>query len=399
MRKSPPNHPAPIEIDRSGIDHIDREYEVITPLFGGGVDPGKNDTDRLVRADQINGFLRFWWRACKGGDDVEKMHARESEIWGGKRAGQISFHVTVTSRGKEMAKDADLNFDGVPPYAAFSLADKPDATLRSGVAFKLHLEFPEAGALKPDIEAALWAWETFGGIGSRTRRGFGAIHPTKGAPERVKFGQWLEENIRRHVTAASWPLDVPRLGSIDHYKYRNATSVPAAWSLFIDKLKTFRQARNGFHRSYWPEPDVVRRMTGVVRGHAPVHPVNAFPRGQLGLPIIFDFLGRQNEPPKTTLVGDGFERLASPLILRPFKCSDGVLALAAGLCGSGYIRNDLRLTHTGGAPIGGHVRSSLTVSEAAMSAPWALPPASNKTPLVVNGRAYEDVVEAFLAFL
>ena len=27
-----------------------------------------------------------------------------------------------------------------------------------------------------EIEAALWAWETFGGLGARTRRGFGALH-------------------------------------------------------------------------------------------------------------------------------------------------------------------------------------------------------------------------------
>src|SRR5579862_2869390 len=40
--------------------------KVVTPLFGGGVDPGENDPHTLIRGTAIRGHLRFWWRATRG---------------------------------------------------------------------------------------------------------------------------------------------------------------------------------------------------------------------------------------------------------------------------------------------------------------------------------------------
>lgn len=66
-------------------------------------------------------------------------------------------------------------------YLGFPLrGDKEWAPVKEGVAFRLRLRFPEkVGELNfwEELEAALWAWETFGGIGARTRRGFGALLP------------------------------------------------------------------------------------------------------------------------------------------------------------------------------------------------------------------------------
>ena len=66
-------------------------------------------------------------------------------------------------------------------------------------------------------------------------------------------------------------------------------------------------------------------------GHVPVHPVQKFPRGKFGLPIIFEFKKddvRNGDPKKSTLQGSEHDRLASPLILRPIDCSDGAVGLA-----------------------------------------------------------------------
>lgn len=40
--------------------------EVITPLFGGGVEVGVNDPVTLICPSSIRGLLRFWWRATLG---------------------------------------------------------------------------------------------------------------------------------------------------------------------------------------------------------------------------------------------------------------------------------------------------------------------------------------------
>jgi CRISPR-associated protein Cmr1 len=61
-----------------------REYELITPLFGGGVEPNTPDPVTTIRATEIRGHLRFWWRATRGGQfaTIEELKAKEDEIWG-----------------------------------------------------------------------------------------------------------------------------------------------------------------------------------------------------------------------------------------------------------------------------------------------------------------------------
>jgi CRISPR/Cas system CMR-associated protein Cmr1 (group 7 of RAMP superfamily) len=58
--------------------------DVITPLFGGGVEPGVNDPATLIRSSNIRGHLRFWWRATRGVacKTVSELRKRESAIWG-----------------------------------------------------------------------------------------------------------------------------------------------------------------------------------------------------------------------------------------------------------------------------------------------------------------------------
>jgi CRISPR-associated protein Cmr1 len=68
--------------------HIERKYELITPLFGGGVEAKKNDDITLISGKTIRGHLRFWWRATRGGqfgggtEGLKRMKEREAEIWG-----------------------------------------------------------------------------------------------------------------------------------------------------------------------------------------------------------------------------------------------------------------------------------------------------------------------------
>ncbi|HEU5375226.1 MAG TPA: type III-B CRISPR module RAMP protein Cmr1, partial [Ktedonobacteraceae bacterium] len=86
MRK-PPDIPPPETITHRQLDLIaqTREYQLITPLYGGGVTPGEADPVTIIRATEIRGHLRFWWRATRGGqfgDDVAAMQKREGEIWG-----------------------------------------------------------------------------------------------------------------------------------------------------------------------------------------------------------------------------------------------------------------------------------------------------------------------------
>ncbi len=75
-----------------------REYELITPLFGGGVETKKADEVSVIRATEIRGHLRFWWRATRGGQfsTIEDLKKHEDAIFGSTErnsAFQIEFEL------------------------------------------------------------------------------------------------------------------------------------------------------------------------------------------------------------------------------------------------------------------------------------------------------------------
>lgn len=390
--RSPKKTPSEITKKESGLVTQVRRYKLITPLFGGGVTPGEADPITVVRATEVRGHLRFWWRAARGGQsggDPTKMKAAEEEIWGsaaqeGKPGpSQVSVVVTPDERHRG---EADHPFEvipqrnnparpsirarresNVPPYAAFPLQPTQDEaqigmvtrSVLENVQFSLELTYPKAVAA--EVEAALWAWETFGGLGARTRRGFGALHcieaeqivdreKTPSAPLILERGELIRQTFQgvvNHVSEGTWPPDVPHLTrNIEDYQIAFNGEPTAVWGKLVNTLKDFRQnrrpgqERNRPGRSYWPEPEAIRRLTGQRKPiHQPLDPeIDAFPRARFGLPIIFHFkdAGRNpndlnSDPSDATLQGKGkIDRMASPLILRPLAYGNGqALGLAA----------------------------------------------------------------------
>src|SRR5690606_1007733 len=66
--------------------HSGRSYEIelITPMFGGGVETGKNDDSLPIRLTAIRGQLQFWWRATVGAQytTLADLRAFETRVWG-----------------------------------------------------------------------------------------------------------------------------------------------------------------------------------------------------------------------------------------------------------------------------------------------------------------------------
>lgn len=369
-----------------------RQYELITPLFGGGVEPGVADPVAVIRGPEVRGHLRFWWRACRGGqfgDSLRRMKEAEGVLWGAAgtarnpRPSQADIIVNIEDKGRPFVVKANdgqevrVSHPTRSPYGyvAFPLNDIPNASVQEGVRFSLTIKYPLHPALlrethwdietiKNEIEAALWAWETFGGIGARTRRGFGALRllridgRDRGNVPNVK--DFVREGLTTHVLEGRWPPEVPHLSHSLKFKitqqFTRAGVAPLeAWKHMIHQLKEFRQARHGrFGRSVWPEPERIRRLTGQrlnkgQKTHAPIPPnLDEFPRAAFGLPIIFQFKDSNKENPndlssdprKTSLQLNSHERLASPLILRPFACSNSVaVGIGVILEGQGSLDN------------------------------------------------------------
>lgn len=356
-----------------------RSYELITPLFGGGVEPNTPDPVTTIRATEIRGHLRFWWRATRGGQfaTIEELKAKEDEIWGaaakfdkeGKIIAGPSVNLKVEMKDikkleyiptYQICTDKNNEFvanyvakEYAPEYFCFSLkpsketiqnmgCDTPIHNLVGNVKFKLELtlknEFFE------DVNAALWAWETFGGVGARTRRGFGAVKrmcddmalPPSSFSE---FSEWIKEKCNMYIIDSSAMEDLPNLSKKLNFRIIPANkSVMNIWNSLSSKLKLFRSRTDDIP---FRKNDIKAIRTIFDGGNKRLIDVSHFQRAYLGLPVAYQNLKKVYRSgvkvEKATLQGKRkqHQRLASPVILRPIACQDGkYLGIALLLVGT-----------------------------------------------------------------
>lgn len=403
-----------------------RSYKLITPLFGGGVAPRENDESKLIRETQIRGQLRFWWRAIRGTGTLVDIKQREDAIFGSANQKVGQSKVLTSVKVNENHKiDSEGKFEQIfesktrtvitrekdwskLAYASFQLQpdDGKQFYVRDGIEFSLDIIFPESE--RAEIEAALWAWETFGGIGGRTRRGFGSIkllnikeNAKAIAVERYKVAT-VEAEIKRDLKThllrnKICDKNMPHLTFDSVFKIKKADNPQRAWESLIEKYKEFRQVRD-FNsetrrpsRNKWSEPDEIRRIylahnPRARLGHETIRNIDKFPRGDFGLPIVFHFQRDERIENDFTLNAKNYERLASPLILRPISCEDGAISLALIL--QTTRASEIELMITSGRNIKDKAVSRLDKSEAVELTNRGLTPLDYKI----------DVLQAFLDF-
>lgn len=337
---------------------------VVTPLFGGADEAGKVDPTRPVNAKSVRGHLRFWWRACKGAafTTAEELYKAESAIWGNTElpsAVEVSVAITNAGQAEQCARyekrPPSTRYSSIPvfekdfpPYALFpfqgelmpggnDISQQPATALR-GLQFTLsirlarHVKSESAQELAAEVNAALWAWVHFGGVGARTRRGCGTL--------------WCETISARTVqevqrTAGTFlnilnNEPIITLLSKAEMVTGSATNPMQAWNTAINLLRDFRQKPNiGRNpgsdmpnrpgRSRWPEPDAIRRVLQA-RCHRHQYSPTAdifFPRADMGLPIVFQFQDERDGCPQATILqgADDRSRMSSPIIIKPLAIS------------------------------------------------------------------------------
>jgi CRISPR-associated protein Cmr1 len=362
-------HDCPAETPKGVRASEERTYsiELITPLFGGGVEAGENDLTMPIRATAVRGQLQFWWRATRGQRFAtpESMWQRQEELFGSSEfPSPLEVTVSDVKTVGSVHSVNDFRRFGPEAYALFPAVDKQSKLIKGGSSFQLHLRWPHPDRLKamraaqnkrregskkkplpevienltPDVNAALWAWVNFGGLGARTRRGCGALRCIDFAPSNAqRVREWFAQGGAAHLSGAKggereWPV-LPRV----IYSRLEARPVPDVWRFVLGEWRHFRQgvgfARNPGQgnrpeRSRYPEPETIRET---LHRRSQQHPrlrdvpADAYPRAELGLPIVFHF--QNNEVPETALYpvvrGERKERMASPLILKPLALADG----------------------------------------------------------------------------
>lgn len=373
MRKAPLEKPAPLNRksdDEREIVRETRRYRFLTYVMGGGVKVDDHDKHRdertPVRVASIRGQLRFWWRACNPSNcrDVEALRAREALIWGST---EEHSRVTITVKRQLGAPEPypvyqynertgklrfrpdheDLAYGAFPlqPSSEFQKVRADPGVLYDYGNQEFEIEFIYLKSVEDDVRAALWAWETFGGLGARTRRGFGAI-------ERVGAASTIEE-IRARLQVLRRNNVIEDLPSLAGARLELAPRVePKSSTAWTSGLRTLRQLRQGkglgrnwpqpdttspAGRSRWPEPEAIRKLTGQrLPKHGPLQQqADRFPRGAFGMPIVFHFQAgardasdRTKDPADTELKPANADRMASPLIIRPIRDGKGFRAAA-----------------------------------------------------------------------
>jgi len=179
------------------METIEATYRIVTPMFLGGAD---QSPDGGIRPPSFKGALRFWWRALNWGryietadlNDVEAMkliHAEECRLFGGsaEQGGQGVFllkikqpdrYQTINNWPNSHTQRTEGSKSGYLGLGLFPMGEhKRRNAIKEGQSFTVILKFrPDT---HPDditqLEQPLRAMGLFGGLGSRSRRGFGSI--------------------------------------------------------------------------------------------------------------------------------------------------------------------------------------------------------------------------------
>ncbi|TDA68042.1 MAG: type III-B CRISPR module RAMP protein Cmr1 [Clostridia bacterium] len=161
---------------------IKATFRVVTPLFMAGADAGTAE----LRAASVKGALRFWYRAIALGrlKTWEKVMEEEQEWFGSTRCGQARFTLRVEAAGRLETEPAGSRWPwpgsaylGYGPITPGQNAQSARPYIRPGTIFNVFI------TLRPGVDTvlgdhlvrAIRALGLLGGLGSRSRRGFGSV--------------------------------------------------------------------------------------------------------------------------------------------------------------------------------------------------------------------------------
>jgi len=179
--------------------------ETVTPLFLGGSDPRGQPE---LRAASFRGAMRFWLRALLGGvlgDRPDKIFQCESQVFGSTdHASPVVVRLEPHNLGSDgfnplPHKQVTFRFNGFKP----------------GQRFDICLLSRDEDALQ-QAQKALQLLCYLGGLGRRSRRGFGSLQITDGelaltAKTAKELGNALKQRLDAILPSSSAKLtDVPR---------------------------------------------------------------------------------------------------------------------------------------------------------------------------------------------
>ncbi|MHB8474078.1 MAG: type III-B CRISPR module RAMP protein Cmr1 [Gammaproteobacteria bacterium] len=164
---------------------LEATFRIVTPMFIGGADQSPSDG---IRPPSVKGALRFWWRALnwgvfrqkQGSDDasaLQALHDEEVRLFGGsaEQGGQGVFLLSVRHEAVSPISSIIQPFTGKAYLAGMGLGGPTVLPTEKNFVISLRFRPRITQTVIQNIEEAVRVFGLVGGLGSRSRRGFGSV--------------------------------------------------------------------------------------------------------------------------------------------------------------------------------------------------------------------------------
>ncbi|MFH1620330.1 MAG: type III-B CRISPR module RAMP protein Cmr1 [bacterium] len=293
--------------------------------LGSGVENTPSD---FFRVASLRGALRFWYRAMVGAQDLKSLKRGEANIFGdteqgskvilraeGSLKGGIKFAVS-RPKGKSAAPDGN-GYMGYSFHKTNKTPERYPLEIKKDIYLRVYFRnCSEDERIK--AEAAIWLALHFGGVGMRSRRGYGSIQGE------IVLGTPLFQGLFNHADRNELEKNmINSIGEIMSFSCFTGNGMPSfpviapdyfLFAIFKNESKDCRDALNLAGSNYfnWRIGDNYkapnRRGSGIDQKREHKN------RRELGLPIT----------------GGPSGRLASPLIFHLHRLGNGKTAVVAG---------------------------------------------------------------------
>lgn len=353
---------------------LDARFRVVTPLFMSGSDKFEAE----LRVPSMKGVLRFWWRVLAMGrlGSVSKVQENESRIFGSAEndVGQARVHLRLKlPENVEQYKDPILKYaDGklVGPgarylgYGVIEAVPSRKRNTKEGQILRSCLKYPFEGLLNllirngtsnddvKSVASAVIAMGLFGGLGSRSRKGYGSFNlvelklgdevlfrmPGDVEDLRLKIGSFLKNyNITAYPGLPPYTAysDLTRIDIVEKGSdpLRLLNSVGEAMQMYRSWGRNGKVNRENSEKNFKDDHDLAAEA---IKTSVNTHPRRAV----FGLPHNYYFSSYQE---KVDVKPARLERRTSPLFIHIQELSNGQHAAVTTILPSEFLPSGERI--------------------------------------------------------
>ncbi|WP_448216486.1 type III-B CRISPR module RAMP protein Cmr1 [Endozoicomonas sp. 2B-B] len=344
-------------MEKESLQKLEARYLLSTPVFLGGAE--SDSCANKIRPPSVKGVLRFWWRALAwsrlfNGDanqTLKQVHQEEGALFGHAAGGssnnkasnkgcQAAFRLRIHEDNSEQGKDPLKRVDYLLGQGMIE-RNKNFKYLNSGGCFSVSC-YPRQIMTKQqhkELELALLCLGLFGGLGARSRKGFGSlsIQSLQGgrysAPANAEAYKALVKELLKSVDGARAQPVYSAFSSCSRVDVSTMGKQP---ELLLEKLnKELQQYRGWFteEKNFYKDHDWAYEVAeGQQKSDLPKRTV-------FGLPHNY-YLSKARV--KVGINADSGRR-ATPLFCHAHQFEDGSALLVQTLLQSDFLHHSLKV--------------------------------------------------------